>query len=59
MGHYWQGKAFAALGQQTNARRAYWMALRHHVLHPSHREVKEALKPSHSTACLPALVSDL
>ncbi|HEY7710959.1 MAG TPA: tetratricopeptide repeat protein [Candidatus Entotheonella sp.] len=59
MGHYWQGKAFAALGQKTNARRAYWMALRHHVLHPSHREVKEALKPSHPNACLPALVSDL
>jgi tetratricopeptide (TPR) repeat protein len=52
MGHYWQGKAFAALGEKTRARQAYRMALRHHLLHPLHREVKEILQPSHPNACL-------
>jgi tetratricopeptide (TPR) repeat protein len=58
MGHYWQGKAFAALGREASARQAYCMALRHHLLHPSHREVKEVLKPSSPNACLLALASD-
>jgi RNA polymerase sigma factor (sigma-70 family) len=59
MGHYWQGKAFAALGQQSSARQAYCMAWRHHLLHPSHQEVKEVLKPPHPNACLSVLASDV
>jgi hypothetical protein len=56
-GHYWQGKAFAALGRQTSARQAYCMALRHHLLYPSYQEVQEVLKQSHPDAYLPALAS--
>ncbi|MBC8274310.1 MAG: tetratricopeptide repeat protein [Chloroflexi bacterium] len=42
--HYWQGKALERLGDVPRARQAYRTALRHHLLHPTRREVKESLK---------------
>ncbi len=53
MGHYWQGKAYAALGQRANAWKAYRTACRHHLLHPHRLEVKHILKQMNDPSLSP------
>ena len=42
--HYWQGKALEMLGDIPRARQAYRTALRHHLLPPARREVKQTMR---------------
>jgi tetratricopeptide (TPR) repeat protein len=42
--HYWRGKVLAALDDIPRARQAYRTALRHHLLHPARREVKQTMR---------------
>ena len=41
--HYWQGKALEGLGDMPGACQAYRTALRHYLLHPARREVKQTM----------------
>jgi len=42
--YYWQGKALERLGDVPGARQAYRTALRHYLLHPARREVKQTMR---------------
>jgi RNA polymerase sigma factor (sigma-70 family) len=44
MAHYWQGKAWLALGQETRAYQAFHAALHRHLFYPARQEVQDCLK---------------
>jgi RNA polymerase sigma factor (sigma-70 family) len=44
MAHYWQGKAWMALGQQKQAHQAFHAALHWHLFYPARQEVQAHLK---------------